>query len=396
MESAETGSQQAKPAAGISRKGKIVVGVVVLAMVAGAVWITGLGPQLVRQATYVDRPPTFSGDSQKLEQTVIVPTLDSPCPPGKNVIWCSSFQLAWNEMKDKVIGAPLQVVGAEEVAARLNAAKQSASDLDPKCFYVAGGRIKDGIVGKIEKDMAAKFPSHVLPDFNDYTDGILSYSYLTANVPFRHPFLEIEQGFSFTDSQGIKTQTEAFGVWGAYQGRYKRMREQVQILYCRSGRYPGDVVEYALDLCRHSQPYQVVVAVIEPRNSLAETIDHLGVQIGKYEKSADYKYEEARRLRETDVLRVPEMVWRIDHRFTELIDKPLVNVGMPIVEAIQTIQFRLDRSGAAVESEARLAPKAIPRDFIFDRPFLVYMQKRGAEQPFFVMWVDNDELLRRR
>jgi len=136
--------------------------------------------------------------------------------------------------------------------------------------------------------------------------------------------------------------------------------------------------------------------VIEPRKSLAETIDHLGVQIGKYEKSADYEYEEARRLRETDVLRVPEMVWRIDHRFTELIDKPLVNVGMPIVEAIQTIQFRLDRSGAAVESEARLAPKAIPRDFIFDRPFLVYMQKRGAEQPFFVMWVDNDELLRRK
>jgi hypothetical protein len=33
---------------------------------------------------------------------------------------------------------------------------------------------------------------------------------------------------------------------------------------------------------------------------------------------------------------------------------------------------------------------------VFDRPFLVYMQKRGAEQPFFVMWVDNAELLVRR
>jgi len=218
MESAETGSQQAKPAGGISRKGKIVVGVVVLAMVAGAVWITGLGPQLVRQATYVDRPPTFSGDSQKLEQTVIVPTLDSPCPPGKNVIWCSSFQLAWNEMKDKVIGAPLQVVGAEEVAARLNAAKQSASDLDPKSFYIAGGWIKDGIVGKIEKDMAARFPSHVLPDFNDYTDGILSYSYLTANVPFRHPFLEIEQGFSFTDSKALGPRPRRLACVGRTKG----------------------------------------------------------------------------------------------------------------------------------------------------------------------------------
>ncbi|HNS19964.1 MAG TPA: hypothetical protein PKH24_05670 [Sedimentisphaerales bacterium] len=29
-------------------------------------------------------------------------------------------------------------------------------------------------------------------------------------------------------------------------------------------------------------------------------------------------------------------------------------------------------------------------------PVLVYMQKRDAEQPFFVMWVDNAELLTRR
>jgi len=397
MESGDTTSpQHVNPAGKTSRRRLIVGGIVVLGLIAVALWATGLGRQLIQRATYAAGPATFSGSSQKLTRTVIVPTLDSPCPPGKNVIWCSSFQLAWNEVKDNVVHAPLQVIGAEEVAARLNATKQSASDLDPKSFYIAGGWIKDGIVGKIKKDMAAKFPSHVLPDFNDYDAGILAYSYLTANVPFKHPFLEIEQGFSFTDSQGIKTETEAFGVWGAYHGRYKRMREQVQILYCRSDEHPGDVVEYALDLCRHSQPYQVVVAVIEPRNSLAETIDHLRIQIGQYEKSGGYKYEEGRRLRETDVLRVPEMVLRIDHRFFELIGKILMNVKGPITEAMQTIEFRLDRSGAAVESEAVLAAKAIPREFVFDRPFLVYMQKRGAEQPFFVMWVDNAELLRRK
>jgi hypothetical protein len=31
--------------------------------------------------------------------------------------------------------------------------------------------------------------------------------------------------------------------------------------------------------------------------------------------------------------------------------------------------------------------------FIFDRPFLIVVKKRGAEHPFFVMWVDNAELL---
>ena len=89
------------------------------------------------------------------------------------------------------------------------------------------------------------------------------------------------------------------------------------------------------------------------------------------------------------------MVWRIDHRFKELIDKMVVNSNppMPIMEALQTIEFRLDRSGAILESESTLAVESLPRYFVFNRPFLVYMQKRGCERPFFVMWVDNAELL---
>ena len=135
-------------------------------------------------------------------------------------------------MKDKVIGAPLQVIGAEEIASRLNTARQSSSDLDPKSFYVAGGWIKDGIVDKIKKDMAAKFPSHVLPDFNDYNAGILAYSYLTANVPFTYPFRQAENGLAFSDFQGVKTQVEAFGLWEAFRSEYGSIRDQVEILYC--------------------------------------------------------------------------------------------------------------------------------------------------------------------
>jgi hypothetical protein len=71
-------------------------------------------------------------------------------------------------------------------------------------------------------------------------------------------------------------------------------------------------------------------------------------------------------------------------------------VGLPITESLQTIEFRLDRSGATVQSEALFVIEAEPREFVFDGPFLVYMQNRGAEHPFFAMWVDNAELLTER
>ncbi|MBN1507061.1 MAG: hypothetical protein JW955_09455 [Sedimentisphaerales bacterium] len=394
----KAGPKRVSSAGAITYKTLIVVVVIALGLSIAGSWIVGLGRRVGRQvdqqAPYPGRTPTFSGNSQKLTQTVIVPTLDSPSPPGKNVIWCSSFQLAWNELRDNVLKAPLQVIGAEEVADRLNVAKQSTSDLEPESFYATGGWIRDGIVDKIRKDMAAKFPSHVLPDFSGYDSGLLAYCYLTANVPFKVPFGQIEKGLAFTDSQGGKSRVEAFGLPGLFGYWHVEVREQVEVLYVGSDpnlKDPWEISEYAIDLCKYSQPYQVVAALVEPRGSLAETFEYVRSQVDKAKHSEDL-HELGRR----DILEVPEMVWRIDHRFLQLIGKPLANVKGPITEAMQTIEFRLDRSGAKVESEALMAAKARPNRFAFDRPFLVYMQKRGAEQPFLVMWVDNAELLVRK
>jgi len=59
------------------------------------------------------------------------------------------------------------------------------------------------------------------------------------------------------------------------------------------------------------------------------------------------------------------------------------------------IRFCLNRSGATLRSEAKTEKSAIPTNFFFERPFLVYLKKRGAPIPYFAMWVDNAELLRR-
>ena len=397
MESHDTAAPQPESHSRTVRHRRLFIGgAVVLGLIVVVCWAAGLGRYLVRQVKYAGKAATFSGDSQKLKQTVIVPTLDSLCPPGKNVIWCSSFQLAWNELRDKTVKAPLHVVGAEEVAGRLNAARQSSSDLDLKSYYAAGGWIKDGIVGKIKKDMAAKFPSHVLPDFNDYDGGLLAYSYLTANVPFKYPFRQMDNGLTFCDSQGAKIVVEAFGLSEIDESSYQKMREQVAVLYSRRSDKPNrwEFTEYILDLCQRSQPYAVIVAMVEAKGSLADTLEYVRVQTRKSENAGPSAKIQA--LGRNDILKVPEMIWRIDHRFSELTGKKVANVDMPIVEALQTTIFRLDRHGAVLKSEAHLAVKSLPEEFLFNRPFLVYMQKRGAEHPFFVMWVDNAELLVRR
>jgi len=98
------------------------------------------------------------------------------------------------------------------------------------------------------------------------------------------------------------------------------------------------------------------------------------------------------------VLLVPDLFWRISHRYTELEGKSFKNAelrGQSLDVAQQDILFRLDRSGAELKSEAKVFVLPVPTYFVLDRPFLIYMKKRGARDPYFAMWVDNAELLQR-
>jgi len=336
---------------------------------------------------------TYDGNSTDLKHTVILPTLNTPIPKGKNVIWCSSFQLAWNELKINVIGEPVKVIGAEDIANRLNLARQSRADISDKSCYATAGIVKDGILEKIQTEMAKRFPSEQQPDFSDVLpiDVIIAYSYLMANVKFRIPYFENNKEFIFRDSQGNETPVTSFGIRPEDDYAYKKLRKQVEILYYSHHQDSYKLMEFAVDLCKDTKPNQIVLAVIEPKDTLEQTLAYLDDKIVGFTKD-DFFHQ----FGINDVLLVPNIFWRITHHLKELEGKYLANKGFEdlyIRLALQMIQFRLDRSGAELKSEAKVYAAPIPNIFVFDRPFLIYMKKRGAEFPFFVMWIDNAELL---
>jgi hypothetical protein len=335
---------------------------------------------------------TYDGNSTDLKHTVIVPTLDTPIPRGKNVIWCSSFQIAWNELKDNIIKEPVRIAGAEQIASSLNLAPQSRADVPSKSCYAASGFVKDGVVARIQKDMADHFPSVPGPQFDDVRPmDIIAYAYLQANVRFRIPFFENRKEFTFTDSTGNQTTVTSFGIRAEDDYAYRKLRKQVAVLFRRHDPDTYEVEEFALDLCKHSKPTQIVLARIEPNETLGQTLAALEEKIANSPKEKLFH-----EFGINDVLLVPNMFWRIVHHFDELVGKYLLNqsyTGYRIKEALQIVQFRLDRSGAELKSEAKLHVAPVPCHFVFDRPFLIYMKKREAIHPFFVAWVDNAELL---
>jgi hypothetical protein len=339
-----------------------------------------------------NKQETFVGSSTELQKTIILPTLNLPIVPNRNNVWCSSFQLSWNEMMNKVIKEPINISGAEELSQRLNNSKQKNTDLSDDSYYVGAGKVSDGIIEKIKGDMASRFPSAQLPQFNP-DDGFIAYSYVETYLKFTESYRQNEKALVFTDSSGNETFVKSFGVWEGYLPQYEPLCKQMEVLYCELDEN-RNVIEFALDLCKDTKPYQVVVSIIKPKKSLELTFNELQTKIRDFESNPENEY--LREFSDVDILKVPEMFWRITHHFQELEDKSLLNPefkDMPISTAMQVINFRLDRSGVILKSHSLFSVAAVPRLFIFDKPFLIYLKKRDAEQPFFVMWVDNAELL---
>jgi hypothetical protein len=101
---------------------------------------------------------------------------------------------------------------------------------------------------------------------------------------------------------------------------------------------------------------------------------------------------------------VPDVTCKLTHHFDELLRGDLANRGWQryyISEAMQRIEFTLNRTGMTLRSEARIRPAtrsasrlAQPRDLHFGRPFLLCAKKREPNAtPFFLMWVNNTELM---
>ncbi len=280
------------------------------------------------------------------------------------------------------------------------AALQKAADPGPsipdESLYVAAGWIRLGIIDRIKTDLAKKFPGKTPPTFpkGDRLQSVV-YAYLEANAKFKLPYFQSREGMEFVDRKGAKTRVSCFGLRGQDEGGNRELRKQPAVLY-RNERGSDRLKEYVIDLDRQSQPNQMVVAMLSPDLKLGERIALVEEKLAAAEKAKKPAEEGA--LAENEILLVPDVVWSIRHRYQELEDRQMKGGavdGWRILVAQQDIQFRLDRSGAELKSEAALGSESDPARYVFDRPFLIYMKKRGAKAPFFVLWVENAELLRR-
>jgi len=130
--------------------------------------------------------------------------------------------------------------------------------------------------------------------------------------------------------------------------------------------------------------------MVSPQNTLLETIEYVSNRV-------DNGSDES--LMENDVLKIPKFAFNITYNYTDLLGCYLKNETFTTFyfdKAVQQIEFVLDEKGVILESEAIVTTTdsiVESRRLVFDQPFLLYMKEKGAQYPYFAMWIENTELM---
>jgi len=321
-------------------------------------------------------------DASTLRQTIVTAYLQQKHEAGKNILWCNTFQLCWNELMEFAKG-PLELQGNPPTATFLNKRQGSREDLDdPSYLSLIGQGPKT--IERIKNELRKKFNGAARPAMIPKGLGenqFLAYAYLFKCLPFRFPFAVQGQALTFS---GVKV--KSFGVWEGLSTRAK-LADQVAVLDYVSNE------DFVIELLSVEKSDRIIIARMKPGETLEKSVEHAMKRA---------KASHVGRLSEVDRVEVPKLNFDIMKSYPELTDKLFLNktvsFGTALVVAEQSIRFRLDEKGAVLKSEARSVGEESlgddkPRRFVCDGPFLILMLRKDAKLPYFALWVENAELL---
>ena len=344
----------------------------------------------ITKKTEIEEPKATSSSQTSLSSTegiTTVLTLDDEITD--NTIWCGTFQLIWNDLKNDLAKQDIVFNPQLKVVENLNKETFTTKELSEASYYKKIGTPSLKLKEEIEKAIKDKFneTSDILDDFDlenrDPLDYFL-YVMLKKEFQFEKAFEELENG-KFRDYDNVKY----FGIKSDETGELK---QQVDVLYYKSKD------DFAVKL-RTKQEDEVILCKNPEGKTFGEIynniLDKTEVKVYNMPNNQD-NYEAIKvygELKEGELLKVPNIKLKEKNEITEIEDKKfLFSNGevYSIEKALQTIEFELDRTGGKIKSEAGMMVKnesvAIMdeiREFSIDDTFAIFLIEKGKDKPYF-------------
>ena len=344
----------------------------------------------INQKTEIDEPKPTSSSKTSLSSTegiTTILTLDDEITD--NAIWCGTFQLIWNDLKNDLAKQDIVFNPQLKVVENLNKETFTTKELSEESYYKKIGTPSLKLKEEIEKAIKDKFneTSDILDDFDwenrDPLDYFL-YVMLKKDFQFEKAFEELENG-KFGNYDDVKY----FGIKSDESGE---LRQQVDVLYYKSKD------DFAIKL-RTKQEDEVILCKNPEGKTFGEIYNNIlektEVKVYNMPNNQD-NYESVKlygELKEGEILKVPNIKIKEKNEIKEIENKKFEfsNGNIYSIEkALQTIEFELDRTGGKIKSEAGMMVKnesvAIMdeiREFSIDDTFAIFLIEKGKDKPYF-------------
>lgn len=337
-------------------------------------------------------PPAIT----KTEQTTISPYLEANLDSINNTLYCASFQMAWSKMRHQVIKEDIRITDDPLTVRQLNRLLLGNDDVSSGSYVAEAGVLSQELIERINRGLREKFgeqggESFKMPQTAAGERSIIAYAYLQKNLEFRTEFEKLTSPVLF-QGNGSSTPVAAFGIEKfTYSNHlHEKLQNQVAIYDYR------DDNDFVLSLTSKSVDDELILAKVTPGKNLLDTYQTVAKRIDTGKKTTIW---------ENESLKMPKIDFDLSYSFPELEGKRLLNNGWEgwlIAKALQDTRFKLDEKGAvlksraffmATKSEAPAPGNAKPRMFIFDKPYLIYMKQKTGKYPYFVLWINNPELM---
>ncbi|MEA3295562.1 MAG: hypothetical protein U9Q27_00240, partial [Patescibacteria group bacterium] len=296
-----------------------------------------------------------------------------------NYVWGGAMNLAWTELAENIIKEDIQLNTQDKIAlemvSKLNNAPFSKNDLDEESYYVKSG-YGQSIVDEINRESKKKFPSKSFGDLEmslNPTD-IISYAYFLKEVEYETKFEKDTVSFNGQTVKGFIADNEA-------------QRKNVKII-----KYENDD-KFIIKLQLKDKDDELILAKGYNMRNPQDVVNEINKNNKQYLST----------IGESDRFKAPKL--HLDHHrdYIELIGEYLTNKGFTdyyIAQMFENIKFDMDEKGARVENEAiivmhkdvMMEPEK-PKNFILDKPYWAIMKRADSQNPYFILGVNNVELM---
>ncbi len=286
-----------------------------------------------------------------LKKTDFVPTLESSFNTENNIVYGAAIPFAWNEVKNE-IGAPLKGFTNKELE-KLNNTKN--------------------FLNVLQED---EYETSVEVSGNE----IRAKAYFRKSLSFEEPLTYFNEGLKFG-----KSNVQSFGFWGSTK-------------YARINFFENEN-NFSISLFPEDKNHEIIL-IMSPnaKNNFSDFTKYLNILNQKKNQSVSF-YDD-------DKVEIPIIEFNLEKIFGQFIGSKFQSeiTEFVVTEAYQRNAFILNENGAEVESKAVFATKDAveeykkpkPKMMIFNKPFVVLLKRRDSENPYFGLYITNNELLKKK